>query len=330
MYHDFRHRLWRGVRRWRSPLARLGISPTRRAIASIDQAPRARQQSAALPLVAVASYGEYQSHAASTRDAAAARAALESALQTGARPFHLPGYCYECAGPTRLLVDDLYASEVDGRLIPNWRERLVCEHCGLNNRLRAALHIFDQCCKPRVGDAIYVTEQTTPFFRQLSAKYPGVVGSEYLGERLPFGSTDERQVRNESLTRLTFSDGQFAHILSFDVFEHIPDYTKALAECWRCLQPGGTLLVSVPFILTAETTLARAVVTADGAIQHRFPPEYHGDPLSDAGCLCFYHFGWDLIAQFKAAGFSSATGLLYWSEEFGYLGGEQLMLLARK
>jgi hypothetical protein len=34
-------------------------------------------------------------------------------------------------------------------------------------------------------------------------------------------------------------------------------------------------------------------------------PEYHGDPLSSDGILCFYHFGWDLLEEFRRCGFRS-------------------------
>jgi hypothetical protein len=61
------------------------------------------------------------------------------------------------------------------------------------------------------------------------------------------------------------------------------------------------------------------------------PPEYHGDPINSAGCLCFYHFGWDILSSLRAAGFGKAEALLYWSSDFGYLGNaDQIIFLARK
>ena len=55
--------------------------------------------------------------------------------------------------------------------------------------------------------------------------------------------------------------------------------------------------------LEATETLAR--MDADGRVEHLQPPEYHGDPLG-GGVLCFHHFGWDLLAAMREAGFSDA------------------------
>jgi SAM-dependent methyltransferase len=246
-----------------------------------------------------------------------------------AASFQISGYCYACRKKTDFNVKN--EGFVNGKQVaaPNWRETLSCS-CKLINRLRASLHLFDTQCTPTQRDRIYLTEQTTPIFNWLTDRFPNVTGSEYLGDTVPFGTKSPNGIRNESLTRLSFADGSFDHILSFDVFEHIPDYGRAFAECFRVLAPCGNLLFSVPFIPSNEETLVRARVTLDGGIEHLLPAEYHGDPMSADGCLCFYHFGWDMLANLKLAGFDDATALLYWSDHFGYLGGEQILFLARK
>jgi ubiquinone/menaquinone biosynthesis C-methylase UbiE len=53
-------------------------------------------------------------------------------------------------------------------------------------------------------------------------------------------------VRRENATQLTFEDNSLDHILSFDVFEHVPSYLLAFKECYRTLRDGGTLMWSVP------------------------------------------------------------------------------------
>jgi SAM-dependent methyltransferase len=45
---------------------------------------------------------------------------------------------------------------------------------------------------------------------------------------------------------LPFPDERFDAILSFDVFEHVQDVGKTLAECRRVLRPGGRLCVVFP------------------------------------------------------------------------------------
>ena len=275
------------------------------------------------------SYAEFQSYQDRTRAERSARVRIEEAAIQDDKEYTLPGYCDPCERTVDLLVDYRYARTDGDRLIPNWRERLVCP-CGLNSRVRASLHTFRRYCKPRPSDPIYMTEQVTPLFRWLSQRYSNLTGSEYLGRAIPLGSTRADGVRNESVTGLSFAAGSFRHLLSFDVFEHVPDYPAALAECARVLRPGGYLLFTVPFLSHAEQTLVRARVGPDGNIDHLEEPEYHGDPMVADGCLCFYHFGWDLLAVCRAAGFASAKVIAVWSPEFGYLGGNRLLFLATK
>jgi hypothetical protein len=99
---------------------------------------------------------------------------------------------------------------------------------------------------------------------------------------------------------------------------------------FRVLKPGGWLFFSVPFATHQDAHVVRARIKENGKIEHLMEPEYHSDPLGDAGCLCFYHFGWDLLDELRAIGFTDASAQLFWSREFGYLGGEQMLLLARK
>jgi SAM-dependent methyltransferase len=278
----------------------------------------------------IATYGDFARHREGTVAEQKRRQDIEHELLSDEQAFRIPGHCYVCRKPSKFLVDYTYASEVDGLRIPNWRERLICDGCGLNNRLRASLHLFDRSCSPKKNDRIYITEQTTPIYRWLLKHYPNVTGSEYLADKVPPGAKDANGIRNESLTRLSFPDDHFDHILSFDVLEHIPKVEKALSECQRCLKPGGNLLFSVPFLVNARETLTRARVAENGEIEHLLPAEYHGDPLTTDGCLCFYHFGWDLMEKLRDAGFASAQALLYWSRELGYLGGEQILLFGRK
>lgn len=243
----------------------------------------------------------------------------------GISRFETTAFCYVCGKKSQFLVDFQYGSvEQGGMKIPNWRERLVCLKCGLNNRMRAAIQLFELIGAPSLASRIYVTEQVTPLYKWLHSHYPLTVGSEYLSESVPWGEADTRGVRNESVTRLTFPDNNLDYILSFDVFEHVPDYAKAFQECLRCLKPGGMLLFTVPFRPDSRTHLVRARLTGNGEVEHLLPAEYHGDPLSSQGCLCFRYFGWELLDELRAIGFIRVTAYLYWSNQLGYLGGEQI------
>jgi hypothetical protein len=78
----------------------------------------------------------------------------------------------------------------------------------------------------------------------------------------------------------------------------------------------------------APATLIRAVVEKDGSIRHLHPPEYHGDPLSKDGVLCFHNFGWSFLDDMKQVGFKDACLSFYWSRQLGYLGGYQFVIKA--
>jgi SAM-dependent methyltransferase len=261
----------------------------------------------------------------------ARRGMREQALAGTASVIATQGYCCVCHRPVRFHTNLQYGfRSADGSVAPNWREHVCCPECGLNNRMRAAIHFFMRLCHPAADSRIYVTEQTTPLFTWLRARYSRVVGSEYLGTDVRPGSTNASGIRHETLTGLTFADSAFQFILSFDVFEHIPDYRAAFAECLRCLEPGGHIVFSVPFSHDSRNNIVRAEIAGDGTVVHHLPPEYHGDPLNRAGCLCFYHFGWALLDELRELGYRDAAAYFYWSEELGYLGGDQLLFLAAK
>lgn len=207
----------------------------------------------------------------------------------------------------------------------NWRESVVCPITGLNNRLRAAFHLFMMEGRPEEGAGIFLTEQTTPFYRYMNSLFPGAVGSEYLPALAP-GAVDENGIRNEDLTKLTFRSEQFDAILTFDVLEHVPNYAAALSECARVLKPGGRIYITVPFTYGAHT-IVRARIGPDGSVEHLLTPEYHGDPVGTGGVLCYYHFGYSFLEDMRAAGFSDAYLCFYSSIEFGYLGVMQAMFV---
>lgn len=296
-----------------------------------SRGPARRGSPPPLEIVRVASHAAYVRHLQEQRDTAALRRSVEVGLlpETPAA-FAVRGCCFACGVDADFVVDFEHAYVRDRVLMPNWRERLVCPGCRLNSRMRAAVHIFEQECRPARRSRIYLTEQTTALHAWLRRSFPRLVGSEFLGAAVERGSCDAAGIRNEDLTRLSFGSGVFDYVLSFDVLEHIPDYRKALAECFRCLSPGGTLILGVPFVATAPANIVLARVSASGEVTHLKPPEYHGDPLRAEGCLCFQRFGWELLDELAAAGFRDPEALLYWSREYGYLGGEQVLLTATK
>lgn len=221
----------------------------------------------------------------------------------------------------------------------NWREDAHCPTCQINARVRLGLALVIDAIRDVAVPRVYTTEQATFGYVALKRRVGATIGSEYvddparrsmLGEyiRAISGDPDE-SLRFEDLTRLTFPDRHFDAVASFDVLEHIPDYRTALSEMCRVLRPGGRLVLTAPFLAGSTETLVRARIGADGKVEHLLTPEYHGDPVSADGALCFYHFGWDLLAALREAGFRDSEVVTTWSPAFGLL-GEQLVITATR
>jgi len=256
---------------------------------------------------------------------------LRLASENPDRDFLVSGHCWVDGRDVDFRMDYLYAHDLGDRRIPNWRERMSCPACGMNNRQRAGLHVATQALRLDSRSRIYMTEQVSPGFAAMARRHPTLVGSEFVSPAAAPGSVTAAGVRHEDLTKLSFPDASFDAILTFDVLEHVPDYRAALRECHRVLSRRGSVLFSIPFMEGAAATRTRAHFDSRGNLVHDFPAAYHGDPLKPAeGVLCFHDFGWDILDAARDAGFAQATALAYHSLRFGYLGGWQLLFLARK
>jgi len=234
------------------------------------------------------------------------------------------GYCICCRQASEF-VTDAEAHRQSAAEMPAWREGLLCPGCGLNSRIRASVHLMLWASRPRRRSRIFLTEQVTPLYRWVKDRYPLTEGSEYLRDGTIPGKTNGLGIRHEDLTALSLPDRSVDVIVSLEVLEHIPDFHAALAQCARVLTPGGKMILSVPFHRGPEH-LVRAQLKADGSIEHLLPPEYHNDPLDVQGCLCFHHFGWDVIDFLRQAGFRSAAGYSIWSAKLGYIAGDGDMI----
>jgi SAM-dependent methyltransferase len=257
------------------------------------------------------------------------RNAYEMSFIRNEEPFYYMGKCSVCNKEANFSVDYMFSHERDGKKIPNWRERIVCPSCNLNNRMRAFIHFVNIEFSPNDDSKIYLTEQTTALFKYYSEEYKSAIGSEYLGETVPLGVYNNDGLRNEDIVALTFPDNEFDLILSLDVLEHVPDFQKAFKEMYRVLKPNGKLIFSVPFAWDSSSNIIRAVVKDDG-IHHLLPPEYHGDPINSDGCLCYQYFGWEVIDNLKSVSFQEVyVGSIY-SRQYGYLGRGNLFFVATK
>ena len=245
----------------------------------------------------------------------------------GEENWTLPGICVVCSAPVRFWGDWLYS---DGERV-NYRERLVCPSCGLNNRQRFMACLVSETLRAERSDPVtYLFERVTPFFGWALENLPGdIIGSEYLGPEFESGTVVDG-VRHEDALALSLADDSVDVIVSNDVFEHVPDIDRTLMECSRVLRDRARLFFSVPFVEDSDRTVQRSELR-DGELVHLLPPEYHGNPVSAEGSLVFYEYGWDLLGRCLDAGFEDVYLLGYWSALHGHLGeGMQLVFVAER
>ena len=286
-----------------------------------------------LPLLRSRSMNDFTEARVLLRDVIAARRQIEiDAIPFGSDVFTLPGTCACCKRRTDFQVSGMYSSHrlPDGRVFPNWREHLNCLACGLWNRVRASLQVLLQESAPDPQAVIYMTERITPTFQWLKARFPNTKGSEYFPGAHRSGDF-VGDIQHQDVQCLSFDDESLDYIVTFDVLEHVPHYQRALHEFFRCLRPGGTLMITVPFSWTSSEHQVRCELGEDGEIVHFMEPEYHGNPVdAEGGSLCFRYFGWQILSELHAVGFDEAEVLSYWSSEMRYFGDPQIIIVARK
>lgn len=232
------------------------------------------------------------------------------------------GYCENCGTDQDFEVDYCWSEKKE----PAWRETLTCPQCRCNSRMRfVSGYLKEHYSMARV----YCYEASTVLFRQLQSFMKDIIGSEYLGDHLA-GGTVVNGVMHQDALNLSFDDSMFDVMVSCDVFEHVADYRKALREAWRCLVPGGELVVSVPIFKDRYENVARTVRNEKGELSYLLPPVYHGNPLSGQGSLVFQEFGWHFLDDLREAGFRESYGLVYFSVSKGYLGELPVVFIARK
>jgi hypothetical protein len=86
------------------------------------------------------SFKDYRRHVARMERIYSERRILERDLQKNhSRAFTVAGFSYPARQEVKFRADFAYSNGTD----VNWREWLVCPVTGLNNRLRAAVHLAD-------------------------------------------------------------------------------------------------------------------------------------------------------------------------------------------
>ena len=240
-------------------------------------------------------------------------------IQPGAEEFELPGFCVACGRPGRFTTDYLFAGpEANGQRLPVWRERQLCR-CGLNCRHRSSYHVLTQLPGLTSGSVVFCTEPG-PVFDRVRTAFPRAVSGAYLGNRVPLGRCTPDGIRNEDVTALTFPDESFDAIFTLDLLERVPDYRRALREFARCLRPRGWFALTVPFFFERSETRECGSKPAGGDAGREASRSRPGGPPAGPAAERLHDFGWDLLAELRAAGFEEVEIALFTAPHYGYVG----------
>jgi SAM-dependent methyltransferase len=173
-----------------------------------------------------------------------------------------------------------------------YRDFLLCAGCGSIPRERALALVLERRFPGWRELAIHESSPAARgISRKLAAECPGYVASQYFPAEPP-GAT-VRGFRNENLEALSFPDAQFDLTVTLDVMEHVNQPDQVLREVRRTLKPGGAYLFTVPTYKGKLASERRAHYRPDGTLALMAEAEYHGNPVSDAGSLVTFHYGYD-------------------------------------
>jgi SAM-dependent methyltransferase len=218
------------------------------------------------------------------------RLSLSGAVKTAAKRLRYrnwTGFCPVCERNVRFLA-----------LGPWYRDQLLCASCHSIPRQRAIIKmiqtLYPDWRKLRI-------HESSPGAGGASAKLARECGhyvtSHFVGSS-PIGSISADGHRNEDLGNQTFEDSSFDIVVTQDVFEHLFEPDRAIAEIARTLRPGGAHIMTVPIVRKESPSVRRASL-AGTEIIHHLAPEYHQNPDDPDGSLVTIDWGYD-IADYLA------------------------------
>ncbi len=219
--------------------------------------------------------------------------------------------------------------------IYNWRiKKYKCPYCSGNFfiQLRKNIKTSDNCisdlgfsfrclkCKANLTNTalIPVIKKHQDLFDVKTAWEMSTYGAtlEYLEKNIKKVFSSEYYEGHESgsfldgmliqdVQKTSFKENQLDLITCNQVFEHVPNLSKAFFECYRILSKNGALIFSVPFF-DIERTLNKAYFD-DGEIKYIGDPEFHdsriGGPFS---APVFWHISIkDIKERLSEIGFKS-------------------------
>jgi methyltransferase family protein len=226
------------------------------------------------------------------------------------------GFCPVCDAPSRFTARD-----------PWLRDHYRCDRCGSIPRERALITVLERQFPKWRDFSIHESSPGLPSSERLRRHCRSYLSTHYFPDaRL---GEIEHGFRNEDLARQTFEDESFDLVITQDVMEHVLDPEAAFREIARTLRPGGAHLFTTPIYPGLQTSERRAR-ERDGAIEYLAEPEYHSNPIDEAGSLVTMHWGQDIGAIITRSSGLQTTVYVLRDRELGIDGDFLEVLVSRK
>lgn len=196
------------------------------------------------------------------------------------------GVCPVCDQATRFEARDAWL-----------RDSFLCLNCGSRPRERAFFTVLNRVA-PNWRDLRLHESSPSTADGKLARECAGYTLTHFdPGLELGAGGPEWR---NEDLGHQTFADESFDLVVTQDVFEHLFEPDRAIAEIARTLKPGGMHVATVPLGRRALPSERRARRCEDGSVEHLMPPLFHLNPVNPEGSLVTIDWGYDIADYFDA------------------------------
>jgi SAM-dependent methyltransferase len=231
-----------------------------------------------------------------------------------------PGYCPICESAVIFTASG-----------PWYRDTLICPGCKSVVRERALALRIKQLYPDWKSLAIHeIAPIMRGFTRKLNSECSGYIATHWFPSES--GGVTVRGFRNENIEAQTFGNASFDLVVSLDVMEHIFDPAAAYREIFRTLKPGGAYIHTFPITKSQVFAMIdRAARNTDGTVHHFVnPPEYHGNPISEARSLVTKSYGYDIgqkIAEWTPFDIDITR---YWDRSAGIMGWFTEVVVCRK
>ena len=203
------------------------------------------------------------------------------------------GFCPVCDHETRF------------RSWSEWlRDGFICVRCHSVPRERAFYTVLEKV-RPDWRDLRVHESSPSVGGSKLSRECASYAATQF-DPSLPLGEQGA-EWRNEDLSRQTFADESFDIVVTQDVFEHLLEPDRAIAEIARTLKPGGIHIATVPLVAQWRPSRRRAGRVDGGEIEHHHAAEYHQNPIDAEGSLVTMDWGYDIADFFDQHGGLNTT-----------------------